>query len=131
MSRLLLSSAVRRLSRPHPAYATVSTISSSVPSLSFSASFSHSSHRLQISPSSVPGNSPRVRDTPSRRSRIHLGTRQQCATFSSSTLRPAVQVTQNPRVDDEGNPLMISISERAAEVRSTPFHIFIHLFLDF
>lgn len=44
-----------------------------------------------------------------------LNYRQRCA-FSTSTPRPGVRVVQNPRVDDEGNTLMINISPRAAEV---------------
>ncbi|GFF30762.1 iron-sulfur assembly protein 2 [Aspergillus udagawae] len=46
--------------------------------------------------------------------RRSLNYRQRCA-FSASAARPGVKVVQNPRVDDEGNTLMINISPRAAE----------------
>ncbi|EYE90456.1 HesB/IscA family protein [Aspergillus ruber CBS 135680] len=35
--------------------------------------------------------------------------------FSSSTVRPSAKVVQNARNDEEGKPLMVGISERAAE----------------
>ncbi|KAJ5666221.1 FeS cluster insertion protein [Penicillium maclennaniae] len=41
--------------------------------------------------------------------------RQPCASFSASSIRPATQVTQNPRTGDDGETLMISISPRAVE----------------
>lgn len=37
--------------------------------------------------------------------------------FSSSTIRPSAKVVQNAKNDEEGKPLMVGISERAAEVR--------------
>lgn len=36
--------------------------------------------------------------------------------FSSSTVRPSAKVVQNARNDEEGKPLLVGISERAAEV---------------
>ncbi|KAJ5502414.1 FeS cluster insertion protein [Penicillium fimorum] len=41
--------------------------------------------------------------------------RQQHACFSSSSVRPATKVTQNPRTGDDGEPLMMAISPRAVE----------------
>lgn len=38
------------------------------------------------------------------------------AHFSTSSRRQATRVTLNPRVDEEGKPLTIEISQRAAEV---------------
>lgn len=43
--------------------------------------------------------------------------RQQVAYFSSSSIRPAAKVIQNPRTGDDGETLMIGISPRAVEVR--------------
>ncbi|KAJ5559632.1 FeS cluster insertion protein [Penicillium frequentans] len=37
------------------------------------------------------------------------------ASFSSSSVRPATKVTQNPRAGDDGETLMINISPRAVE----------------
>ncbi|KAJ5232880.1 hypothetical protein N7468_005836 [Penicillium chermesinum] len=42
---------------------------------------------------------------------------QQAAPFSSSAACSATKVLQNPRTGDEGEPLMISISPRAVELR--------------
>ncbi|OQD75518.1 hypothetical protein PENDEC_c007G01308 [Penicillium decumbens] len=41
--------------------------------------------------------------------------RQPCAYFSASSIRPATQVTQNPKTGDNGETLMIAISQRAVE----------------
>ncbi|KAI1833978.1 hypothetical protein DTO013E5_2673 [Penicillium roqueforti] len=41
--------------------------------------------------------------------------RQPHACFSSSSIRPATKVTQNPRTGDDGQSLMIGISPRAME----------------
>lgn len=46
-------------------------------------------------------------------------TRQRFANFSSTSIRPATKVTQNPRTGDDGEPLTIAISPRAIEVSST------------
>lgn len=43
-------------------------------------------------------------------------TRQRFANFSSTSIRPATKVTQNPRTGDDGEPLTIGISPRAIEV---------------
>ncbi|CAI7595987.1 unnamed protein product [Penicillium bialowiezense] len=42
-------------------------------------------------------------------------TRQRFANFSSTSIRPATKVTQNPRTGDDGEPLTIAISPRAIE----------------
>lgn len=42
---------------------------------------------------------------------------QPVATFSTSPVRPAAKVVQNPRTGDDGETLMIGISPRAVEVR--------------
>ncbi|KAJ5112448.1 hypothetical protein N7532_000493 [Penicillium argentinense] len=41
--------------------------------------------------------------------------RQQVASFSASSVRPATKVLQNPRTGDDGETLMIGISPRAVE----------------
>lgn len=52
-----------------------------------------------------------------RRGVLHPSTvSRQCRGFSASTIRPATKVAMNPRKDDDGNTLMIDISERATEV---------------
>ncbi|RMZ87547.1 hypothetical protein DV736_g5234, partial [Chaetothyriales sp. CBS 134916] len=48
---------------------------------------------------------------------VGLGTQQAISRrpFSSTALRPATVVVKNPRVDEEGNDMIIDISERAAK----------------
>ncbi|KAJ6064233.1 FeS cluster insertion protein [Penicillium canescens] len=48
-------------------------------------------------------------------SQIPRSIRQRYAGFSSSPVRPATKVTQNPRTGDDGEPLEIAISPRAVE----------------
>ncbi|KAL4871883.1 hypothetical protein BDV12DRAFT_163289 [Aspergillus spectabilis] len=127
MSRLVLSSAARRISRPRPR-ATVPAISSSVPTLSFSASFCHSSYRTPaILP--APKRSPRVRSTFDSAPQFCLRSTQQRSPFSSSAATPAAQVTQNPKVGEDGNTLMVEISARAAKVRWTPSYTHMRSFV--
>lgn len=48
--------------------------------------------------------------------------------FSSSTIRLSAKVVQNAKNDEEGKPLMVGISERAAEVRySTSRKTFVYI----
>ncbi|KAL5343974.1 hypothetical protein BJX70DRAFT_5997 [Aspergillus crustosus] len=117
MSRPSLTSAVRRISRPRPR-ATVSGLTPSAPTLSSSASLCHSSYRTSASPATL-NQSSRARSNLYRVPRTCLITTQKCSPFSSSATRPAAQVTQNPRVDEEGKTLMMDISARAAKVRFT------------
>ncbi|KAJ5320122.1 FeS cluster insertion protein [Penicillium antarcticum] len=49
------------------------------------------------------------------RSPISRSLRQRYVEFSSSSIRPATTVTQNPRTGDDGEPLEIAISPRAVE----------------
>lgn len=52
--------------------------------------------------------------------------RRQVAYFSSSSIRPAAKVIQNPRTGDDGETLMIGISPRAVEVSfMTVFSVFL------
>ncbi|KAL4783392.1 hypothetical protein BJX76DRAFT_330030 [Aspergillus varians] len=132
MSRSILSSVARRISRPHPACATASVISSPAPSpkptLSFSASFCHSSYRTPAI-SSAPKRDPRVRCGGYRSPQIWINAAQPRSAFSSSATTSAAQVTQNPRADEDGNTLMVQISERAANVRSINPVVFMRSFV--
>ncbi|KAL4981719.1 hypothetical protein BDW68DRAFT_171996 [Aspergillus falconensis] len=115
MSRPALSSAVRRISRAHPAHpAFISPVSCPSPTLSFSASFCNASYRTPaVSIFSAP-----VRNTRFRLSRSYLNRAQPHSAFSSTATTSAAQVTQNPRTGEDGNALMVEISERAANVRT-------------
>ncbi|KAL2834354.1 hypothetical protein BDW59DRAFT_46680 [Aspergillus cavernicola] len=126
MSHPIISSAVRQLSRPCSARATFSAISSPLPTPSFSAPFCHSSQRT-VTISSAPKRAPRARSTVQRYPQSYLNTAQ-CSAFSSAAAKSAAQITQNPRVGEDGNNLMIGISERAASVRPTcPFILCVRL----
>ncbi|KAL2856621.1 hypothetical protein BJY01DRAFT_203155 [Aspergillus pseudoustus] len=118
MSHPILSPAVRRLSRPRSARAALSAFSFPAPTLSFSAPFCHSSYRTAIAQTTSKRSAAASPSTYSRFPRLSLTSVQPRSPFSSSTARPAAQVTQNPRTDDDGNTLMIGISERAANVGS-------------
>ncbi|PYI05867.1 hypothetical protein BO78DRAFT_370107 [Aspergillus sclerotiicarbonarius CBS 121057] len=108
MSRPILSTAARRLSRSHSPRAAVSAFS---PALSFSASFCDSvSQRSTLRPSFL---CPRA--SSSQRSVFRFDAFGHRAAFSSSTIRSDAKVLQNPRVDEDGKELLISISSRAAE----------------
>ncbi|KAJ0421749.1 hypothetical protein BJY00DRAFT_281662 [Aspergillus carlsbadensis] len=117
MPHPVLLSAVR-LSRPRAARAAVSTASSPALALSFSAQFSHYSYRTAITRSTLKRSTEIRPSTWSRAPRSSLTFGQTRSPFSSSAASPAAQVTQNPRTNDDGNTLMIGISERAANVRS-------------
>ncbi|KAL4911795.1 hypothetical protein BDW62DRAFT_207081 [Aspergillus aurantiobrunneus] len=131
MSRPFLSSAARRLSQHRPARSTVSAISSPVPNprLSSSASFCHSSYRTPTIPSTPKRNS-QARCAEYGRPRSWFNAAQPCSAFSSSATMSAAQVTQNPRAGEDGNTLMVGISERAANVRSaSPVVLMRYVFL--
>ncbi|PWY73680.1 hypothetical protein BO70DRAFT_341695 [Aspergillus heteromorphus CBS 117.55] len=116
MSRPVLSTAARRLSRPHVPRAAVSAFSSPAPTLNFSASFCDSiSQRAALRPFPRSRNTLPQRTASSQQSALRFDAFQQRAAFSSSTVRPGAKVTQNPRVDDDGNELLINISDIAAE----------------
>lgn len=122
MSRPVLSSAVRQISRPRPTRATFSALSSSVPNPtpSFSASFCNSSYRTPTVPSAPRQRNSRVRCAGyrTRTSTTWLNAVQPRSAFSTSAPTSAPQVTQNPRAGEDGETLMVGISERAANVRS-------------
>ncbi|PLN79703.1 hypothetical protein BDW42DRAFT_122852 [Aspergillus taichungensis] len=115
MSRPMLSSAVRRLSQPRPV-CTAATTSRAPgrPVSCFSASFGNNA-------SSRRSYSMRMNSKNSITARRHVlppsTVFRQCRGFSASSVRPATKVAMNPRKDDDGNTLMIDISERATEVR--------------
>ncbi|BCS18162.1 HesB/IscA family protein [Aspergillus puulaauensis] len=118
MSRPVLSSAVRQISRPRPARATFSARSSPVPNPtpSFSASFCHSSYGTPTVPSAARQRNSRVRcaGDRTRASKTWLTAAQPRSAFSTSAPNSAPQVTQNPRAGEDGETLMVGISERAA-----------------
>ncbi|KAL4998006.1 hypothetical protein BDV10DRAFT_77884 [Aspergillus recurvatus] len=116
MPRSELSSAVRRIFRVRPALRAISSpISCPSPTLGFSASFCHASYRtLAVSTSLAP-----TRNTPSRIPKSCLNRAPLSSAFSSTATTFAAQVTQNPRTGEDGNTLMVEISERAANVRTS------------
>ncbi|PKX98848.1 uncharacterized protein P174DRAFT_31047 [Aspergillus novofumigatus IBT 16806] len=119
MSQPALSSAVLRLSRRQnmPGVAIVRFTSSraSNSACRLSAPFSSCSTTIprSISSSLIPSTANALFRIPSTRRSLNY--RPRCA-FSASTARAGAKVVQNPRMDDEGNTLMINISPRAAEV---------------
>lgn len=115
MSRPILSTAARRLSRSHSPRTAVSALSpATLPTLSFSASFCDTvSQRSTLRPRFL---CPRA-STSSPRSVFRFDAFGQRSSFSTTSIRSATKVLQNPRVDEEGKDLLISISPRAAEVR--------------
>lgn len=119
MSQPALSSAVLRLSRRQNMSGvallrfTSGRASNSASRLSVPFSSCSTTIPRSISSSLIPSTTNTSFRIPSTRRSLNY--RQRCA-FSASTARPGVKVVQNPRVDDEGNALMINISPRAAEV---------------
>ncbi|CBF70495.1 HesB/IscA family protein [Aspergillus nidulans FGSC A4] len=109
MSRPAVSSAARQMLWARRAVPATPHVSCSSPTLNF-ASFCHASYRtLAISTSPAP-----ARNIRPRISKQFLSRTQPRSAFSSTTATSAAQVTQNPRTDDDGNTLMVEISERAA-----------------
>ncbi|KAL4944618.1 hypothetical protein BDV06DRAFT_81909 [Aspergillus oleicola] len=124
MSRPALSSAARRLSRSRTIVSISSPASStSTPSPSFSASRSicHSSYRTSTPTSTIatPRQNIRSQSTVYRAPRSCLYATPPRSSFSTSARLRAAQVTQNPRTGEDGETLMVGISERAANVGST------------
>lgn len=121
MSRPMLSSAARQLSR-QPTSLSVPycqrSFSTSQPALNlFSASSDTPvSPRSIRSPFQTSKNSRPTRYNVRRAGVTRLTPPRQRAAFSSSSVRPATQVIQNAKNDEEGKPLMVEISSRAAEV---------------
>jgi hypothetical protein len=119
MSRPVLSSATRHLSRQHVSSPAVPSrrFSTTRPILTISATFDRNSpsaqpvvnilstsRKTQLSPSRFPRSSASPFAVP----------RQRCA-FSSSA-QASAKAIQNSRTGDDGNALMVGISSRAAEV---------------
>ncbi|GKZ16602.1 hypothetical protein AbraIFM66951_000163 [Aspergillus brasiliensis] len=117
MSRPILSTAARRLSRSHSPRTAVSALSpATLPTLSFSASFCDTvSQRSTLRPRFLCPRASSSSSTPSSRSVFRFDAFGQRSSFSTSSVRAATKVLQNPRVDEEGKELLISISPRAAE----------------
>ncbi|KAE8146114.1 hypothetical protein BDV25DRAFT_163161 [Aspergillus avenaceus] len=109
MSRTLFSPAARRLLCQNPTGITAT------PS-SFSASLRRSTFLRPISYTCRSTTNYTNRFPSSRRILAQLKPSQNRCAFSSSTIRAATKVTQNPRTGEDGNPLTIEISPRAAEV---------------
>ncbi|KAJ5081735.1 FeS cluster insertion protein [Penicillium alfredii] len=109
MSRPFISSTARRLSP----FQHCRQLSTSRPACRLSASSGKLTTRR---PSSLAA-SPAFLTRPSApRSSTPLSRFcQRYASFSSSTIRPATKVLQNPRTGDEGQALVIEISPRAVE----------------
>ncbi|KAL4743790.1 hypothetical protein BDV11DRAFT_60459 [Aspergillus similis] len=123
MSRPAVSSAVRQMFRARSTLPAISSpVSCSSPTLNFSASFCHASYRTSaVSTSPAP-----ARNIRARISKPCLSRAQPRSAFSSTTTTSAAQVTQNPRTGEDGNTLMVEISERAANVRAiTPMQLLI------
>ncbi|KAL3467046.1 hypothetical protein BJX64DRAFT_248755 [Aspergillus heterothallicus] len=118
MSHPALSLNVRRLSKPRSVRAAVTAVSSPAQTLGFSAPFCYSAYRTAIAHSVSRRGSNSRPNTSSIASPSCFKFVQPRSAFSSSAVRAAAQVTQNPRTDDDGNTLMIGISERAANVRA-------------
>ncbi|KAE8380720.1 hypothetical protein BDV26DRAFT_256869 [Aspergillus bertholletiae] len=122
MSRSMLSSAARQLWRQHSPRAGVPAFPSSKPrsSISVSASFGDSAPRRSISYTICESKRSQI-VSPRRSLPAFVRLQQRCA-FSSTSLRPATKVLQNPRTGEDGNPLTIDISPRAAEVCSYRYY---------
>ncbi|KAL4965575.1 uncharacterized protein BDV14DRAFT_52547 [Aspergillus stella-maris] len=120
MSRPALSSAARQLSRSRsviPVTKIASPAANSTPSFSASRSFCHSSYRTQIPTIATSRRISQYQRAPrAPRACLYAAPRSQ---FSTSTRLHAAQVTQNPRTGDDGETLMVGISERAANVGSS------------
>ncbi|KAE8390797.1 hypothetical protein BDV23DRAFT_154383 [Aspergillus alliaceus] len=114
MSRSMLSSAARQLWRQQFPRRGVPVLPSSKTRLSISPSLGDSTPRRQLSYASCESKTIRL-NTPRRTISPFMRVQQHCA-FSSSSIRTATKVLQNPRTGEDGNPLMIDISPRAAEV---------------
>lgn len=120
MSRPVLSSAVRRLSQHTTAHCTGPF---SISRFLFSASSENSASRipsiynsLHASTTTRPDRYALRRVNASANASAFSAPRHRAA-FSSSSVRPAAKVVQNARNDEEGKPLLVDISARAAEVR--------------
>lgn len=114
MSRPVLSSATRRLqqSTTHCQRAFSTTRFSSAlsePIIRSSSNYTSNASSLHVSA--------RPRQYTLRKVNISSFRVPRNRAFSSSTVRPSAKVVQNARNDEEGKPLMVGISERAAEVR--------------
>ncbi|KAL4797140.1 hypothetical protein BDV19DRAFT_64556 [Aspergillus venezuelensis] len=120
MSRPALSSAVRQLSRSRyvtPVSKIASPAANSAPSFSASRSFCHSPYRTQT-PTIATSRRISLPQKAHRYSRTCLYAAPR-SHFSTTARLRAAQVTQNPRTGDDGETLMVGISERAANVGSS------------
>ncbi|EAW13910.1 HesB/IscA family protein [Aspergillus clavatus NRRL 1] len=119
MSQSALSTATRRMLRFQNISGVASIHSTSIRTLNWSCHYSpslcESTPRRSVSYLCLSrGNSAALRTIPTRSTAYSVIPTQRSA-FSSSVIRPASKVVQNPRVDEDGKTLMIDISPRAAE----------------
>ncbi|OJK03701.1 hypothetical protein ASPACDRAFT_75226 [Aspergillus aculeatus ATCC 16872] len=114
MSRPVLSSVVRRLSRPHSSISAFSP--SAAPPVNFAASFCDTaSLRSSLRPLNKDTRGIASRKLTTRYSVLFYNAIRLRYPFSSSAIRTNAKILQNPRVDEDGNELTIKISPRAAE----------------
>lgn len=125
MSRPVLSSATYRLSR-HPSHSPAVSVRRchrlfstprTAPSISASLYSGFVSRQPATNTLGASGKPQTFRNRLPRSSLTPFAAPRQRYAFSSSSARPGARVVQNPRTDDDGNELMVSISSRAAEVR--------------
>ncbi|KAG2412400.1 hypothetical protein HFD88_009957 [Aspergillus terreus] len=115
MSRPILSSAARRLSRPPSSSVMRSGFPPSKLSRPSSASFCAAASHRRAGPSIASTKAPIARGVSSWLSASSHTISRQHRAFSSSPISQATKVVQNPRTGDDGNTLMVDISPRAAE----------------
>ncbi|RAK71236.1 uncharacterized protein BO72DRAFT_21428 [Aspergillus fijiensis CBS 313.89] len=115
MSRPVISSVVRRLSRPHSSISAFSP--SAAPPVNFAASFCDTaSLRSSLRPLKKATRGIASQKLTPRYSVVFHNAIRQRYPFSSSAIRTNAKILQNPRVDEDGKELTIKISPRAAEV---------------
>lgn len=116
MSRPVLSSATRRLQQSTAHCQRPFSTTRFFAALSEPITRSSSIYNADANPTSLHASTRPSRYT-LRRVNVSSFSVPRHRAFSSSTIRLSAKVVQNARNDEEGKPLMVGISERAAEVR--------------